>query len=247
MLPVSRRPQNDMMVSTINSIHTAGGSVGYVSLLLGGNDLQYLAASPAFQTALANGDQVGLQTMLGTLLGTIQSNYLHALGELKALAPEATILLPGYYNPYAPLGPGYAPFGQAIQAFNQMIAADAAGTPGAKYVDLYTPFVGKELAADQHRPGRRPPQPGRLRGDRRTAARLPPRVLEPSSILIFSAGIAGMAVVMLRGLVDDSGTDTAFAPESTPPPSPSRQASSIFSGRLIAGMAVVKLRRKRAA
>jgi lysophospholipase L1-like esterase len=183
--------QNDMMLATIASIHDSGGSVGYASLLFGGNDLQYLAATPAFQGA-SLADQTA---MVGALLSTIQNSYLTALAELKTAAPEAQILLPGYYNAYAVLGPDYAVYGQAIEAFNSIIRQDALYF-GAKYVDLETPFVGQELAltsigvGDVH-----PNQAGFAVIARQFAAAAVP---EPSSIFMVAAGLGGVVMIGRR-------------------------------------------------
>ena len=155
------------------------------------NDLQYLAATPAFQTA----SPASQQAMVGALISTIQSNYVTVLSELKTLAPEAKILLPGDHNPYAPLGSSYALFGEAIKALDNVIAADAAAF-GAKYVDLLTPFVGNELALTNIGSG--DPHPNQagyaVIAQQLDAAAVP----EPSSVLVFSAGIVGLLLARCR-------------------------------------------------
>ncbi len=183
--------QNDQMLATIAGIHAGGGSIDYVSLLFGGNDLQYLAATPAFQAATFP-EQV---VMVQAALAMIQSNYLTALTEIKTLAPEAKILLPGYADPFAVLGPSFAVYGLAIDALNSIIAQDAAYF-GASYVDLKTPFVGRELELtnignfDVH-----PNQAGyAVIAQAIEAAAVP----EPASIGLVVAGLAGIALRRLR-------------------------------------------------
>jgi lysophospholipase L1-like esterase len=132
--------QNALMISSINAIHAAGNSVGYVSFLIGSNDVFNLVGTSAFQNASA-ADQ---QAMIAATLGTVQMNYLTVLTEIKTLAPEAKIVLPDYYNPYPAFIPEHAFLDSILVVSNTFVKADAAAF-GATFVDLYPLFAGREL------------------------------------------------------------------------------------------------------
>lgn len=132
--------QFDLMASSIASIHAAGDTVGYVSFLIGGNDLFYLIANPAFQAATS----IEQQMMVGATLATIQANYLAVLDQLAVLAPEAKLILPGYYNPFPSFLPEHDFYDSVLASFNPTIEANAA-LYGATYVDFYSPIAGQEL------------------------------------------------------------------------------------------------------
>ena len=169
-----------------------GNTVSDVSLLFGANDFNHLIGTAAFQNA-SPADQ---QQMIATLFGTVLGNYLTVLTELKSLAPEAHIFLPGYFNPFPSSDPtDHAFYDSVILPFNQAIASDAAAF-GATYVDLYTPFVGNELAltnigiGDTH-----PNQAGYdvIAGQFDAAA-----VPEPGTIVLLASGLAGVTGFRLR-------------------------------------------------
>lgn len=133
--------QNTQLVSKIAAEQAAGHTIGAVTVSLGANDLfavvnnaNFFSMNPAQQ-----------QSAILASMSTIQNNYTALLTELKALAPNASVSLVGYYNPY-PAVPGspITPLaGPAIQLLNAVIAGQAAAF-GAKYVDTYTPFLGRE-------------------------------------------------------------------------------------------------------
>ena len=178
------------MTSSIKAIHAGGNSVGYVSFVIGSNDIFYLVGTSAFQNASA-ADQ---QAMIAATLGTIQSNYLTVLSELKTLAPEAKLILPGYYNPFPTSDPNHAFYDSIISAFDSFVRADA-GAFGATFVDLAPSFLGKELqltnigTGDVH-----PNQAGYavIAGDLASA------VPEPSSLSMLAVGVAGLIALLAR-------------------------------------------------
>lgn len=192
--PSTSTPQNTLFNSTLDAIQAGGGRVDLVTALFGSNDLIYLTQTPAFQAA----DAAGKQAMVTSLFGTIQGNYLTLLTELSTRLPGTTVLLPGYYNPFAPLvaiDPSYAMYDPIIKNFNQMIAADAAAF-GMTYVDIYTPFLGKEalltniLAGDYH-----PNAAGYAVIARQLEAAVP--APEPASVFGLGLGAGSFAAVRL--------------------------------------------------
>lgn len=183
--PNTTTSQNDLMISTIQSIHAAGGSIGFASFLIGSNDIFYLLGTPAFQGASA-ADQ---QAMLGATIGNVLSNYQMVLGELKTLAPEATILLPGYYNPFPSAASEHALYDSILGVFNPAVRAYAQGI-GGRYVDLQSSFAGRELeltnigAGDVH-----PNQAGYAVIARDLESQAVP---EPTGVILLGIGLLGL-------------------------------------------------------
>ncbi len=133
--------QNGAMINTIASTLAAGNTVGAVTVQLGANDLFATVGAPGFFTESPAQQQADILKAMTT----VQNNYTSLLTELHALAPSAQVTLVGYYNPYAavPGSPLYNLAGPAIQLLNAIMAGEASAF-GAKYVDTYTPFLGKE-------------------------------------------------------------------------------------------------------
>jgi lysophospholipase L1-like esterase len=175
-------PQHDRMIASVASIHAAGNSIGYITFVIGANDIFYVIAQPGFQGAT----QADQAAMIAATLGTIQSKYVAVLGELKALAPEAKILLPGYYNPFPAGLPEHVFYDSVLAGFNPLVKADAAAF-GAAFVDVYPSFTGNELAftnigiGDFH-----PTQAGYAA----IAGALAQAVPEPASVFMHSIGLA---------------------------------------------------------
>jgi lysophospholipase L1-like esterase len=177
-------PQNDLMISSIKAIHAMGNSVGYVSFLIGANDVFYLVGTTAFQNATP-ADQ---RAMIAATIGTIQGNYLEVLTELKSLAPEAKIILPDYYNPFPSSAPEHAFYDSILDVFNPQVMAEATAF-GATFVDLYPLFAGRELeltnigSGDAH--------PNRA-GYAVIADALAQAVPEPASVVVMAVGLVGL-------------------------------------------------------
>lgn len=133
--------QNTLLVTQLAAQTAAGNTVGAITVSLGANDLfaimnqaNFFSMNPAQQQS----------AILGAM-STIQNNYTALLTEIHALAPNATVSLVGYYNPYpaVPGSPVTPLAGPAIQLLNAVIAGEATAF-GAKYIDTYTPFLGHE-------------------------------------------------------------------------------------------------------
>jgi lysophospholipase L1-like esterase len=146
--PVS---QDNLMISTVASELAAGHTIKTVSLQLGANDLFVLAGTPGF----FNQSPAQQQAEVMATLQTVAHNDAVILGQLKALLPDARVVLLGYYDPFAPFrnqpsaGALYD-FAQAtagaIPALNQVIRSEAlAYGPNATYIDIYHDFVENEL------------------------------------------------------------------------------------------------------
>lgn len=137
--PNDTTAQNDVMLADIAGIHAAGSTVDYVSLNFGNNDFFYLVSTPAFQSA-SDADKAA---MIGATLLEIGNNYGAVLTELAILAPEAKVLLPGYYNP-VPVGDPRHDLDGLAAYYGNLVIQGVADLFGAKYVDLATPFAGNE-------------------------------------------------------------------------------------------------------
>ncbi|HMB02385.1 MAG TPA: SGNH/GDSL hydrolase family protein, partial [Isosphaeraceae bacterium] len=147
--PAPYPSQNSLLLATIVAAKAAGDPIGTITIHLGANDLFVLTQDPTFFTKSPSEQQ----SLVSAALMTVQSNYTTLLTELKAQVPGASLVLLGYYDPFAPfahdptspLYPTAQVSAPAIQGLNQVIAGEASAF-GARYIDLYTPFLGHELA-----------------------------------------------------------------------------------------------------
>lgn len=182
--PNGTTPQNSLMISSINTIHSSGKTVGYASLMFGANDIFYLTGTPAFQAATP-ADQ---QAMIGATIGTMQTNYVTALTTLTTLAPEAKIVLPFYYNPFPAFAPEHGFYNSILDGFRPLVQADAAAF-GATFVDLGPLFSGRELELTNIATGDVHPNQA---GYSVISGALVQAVPEPSVVLIIGIGILGV-------------------------------------------------------
>ena len=130
-----------MLEQRIAAERAAGHLVDRISFALGLNDIGELITKPEFQ----NADFPTQQQLVIETLGAIGSNYTTVLNYLQTAAPEAELLLLGYYNPYAavPGHPLYQYSFLVIGGLNYVIN-DRAQAYGARYVDVDTAFSGHE-------------------------------------------------------------------------------------------------------
>lgn len=134
--------QSQALQTTIAQAAAAGEIIDTVTIQLGGSDLLARAQDPAFLQA----DPATQQQILLETLGLVQANYTSLLTTLQTSVPQANVYLLGFFNPFAALDPSFPLYNiapTAIQSLNQVIAGQAAAF-GVRYVDLYTPFLGRE-------------------------------------------------------------------------------------------------------
>jgi lysophospholipase L1-like esterase len=130
-------------LATIQAAGDTGDTVDYATIQLGGNDILGPIVQPVFQglTPLQQSQVISAQ------FAALQTNYTALLTSLKAAAPQAKIFVIGYADPFAGLGPANPLAGISTPLTLQANALfkGLATSFGAKYVDIYTPFVGHEL------------------------------------------------------------------------------------------------------
>lgn len=140
--------QQRLAQQTIASNLATGNAVPVVTVQLGANDLFATASDPRFLFATPEDQQ---RLLIDALLGPggFADRYAAILADVRAQLPGAEIYAIGYHNPY----PGAAadslssvfagPSVPGVQFLNAVIAS-VGGQLGAKYVDFYTPLVGRE-------------------------------------------------------------------------------------------------------
>lgn len=132
--------QHDLMLSTIQGINADGGDLRYVSLLMGSNDIFFLLTTAEFQSATFSEQQ----QLLTETISSVLIDYQTVLGELDVLAPDAVVLLPGYYNPYPDQTAEGQFYNSILGAFNPAVE-QLASIFDAEYIDLDSIFDGREL------------------------------------------------------------------------------------------------------
>lgn len=186
--PDATTSQNSLMLSNIAAVHAAGGQVGYASLLFGANDVFALTSKPEF----INGTPAEQQALLTQTLNLAFANYATVLTELKTAAPEARILLPGYYNPFPAAMPAeHAFYEMVLGAFNPALQSTAAAF-GATYVDTYSLFDGNQLTLTNIATGDYHPNQA---GYDAIAAAMFRAVPEPSTLTTLALAFATLAAV----------------------------------------------------
>ncbi len=144
--------QHDLMLQTIADQHALGNTIDHVTMHLGVNDF----------LSLADGDFLNLppDQQFGQVLLVFDSmitNIQAALADLNTLAPEADVMVMGYYDPYAlfvdhpELDPSPSGDGVALSAISADIAPllndvleAVAGEAGATFVPIADLFAGRE-------------------------------------------------------------------------------------------------------
>jgi lysophospholipase L1-like esterase len=134
------------------------GSAGvprYITLQIGGNDLLDIIGAPGFSSL----PLLQQQMQIAAGFSTLQTNYAAILTNLRTIAPSAEIYLLGYPDPFmgldgvAPTNPlfptnPFGPLSTLLAVQTNTLIQNLAAQPAfnARYVDIYTPFVGNEKA-----------------------------------------------------------------------------------------------------
>jgi lysophospholipase L1-like esterase len=189
--PNSFPTQNALMLQTIASEQAAGHVIRTVSVQLGANDMFVVVNQPNF-FSLTPAQQ---QALIGQAFATLQTNYTNLLLELKSLLPQANLILLDYHNPFnaAPNTPIGMVADPVIQALSSLIAGEASAF-GARFVDIYKPFLGNELADTLIVTGNVHPN---AQGYQLIVTQLE-AAPEPSSLFLMGTGLAGGLLIMRR-------------------------------------------------
>ena len=132
--------QFQRLLETIEKARAQKREIYRITIHLGGNDLQELLSDPEY----VYGDDAARQAKLRPVLARVAANYERLLATLREKAPEARVVILGYPNAFRALGAFYQSMTEpAIQGLNAVLAREAARW-GARYVDVYTPFLGHE-------------------------------------------------------------------------------------------------------
>ena len=123
--------QEAKFLATVAGEKVAGNTISTVSITLGFNDLSNLVGMPA--SAVMAG------------LMDYQAKYSSILAEIRQMAPNANLIVLGYFNPFPadPTSPAASTFNTYGSQLNGIIQA-LAGQYGGSYVNTFTPFLGHE-------------------------------------------------------------------------------------------------------
>ena len=151
--PLPGNAQSLALQSRLAQIKAGGGTTDIITIQMGGNDILALFGQSAF-TSLSSAQQNQVLQSQFLNLQTRYANLLTSLANPNTGAPGAQILLVGYADPFAGLGannplagpdPAHPLSTQLTLTTNALIQG-IANNFGVRYVDIYTPFVGNELA-----------------------------------------------------------------------------------------------------
>jgi len=132
--------QSQLFANTVAAQTALGNTVSAITITLGFNELAALA--PMQNTPAAEAAAIA---QIPATLAAYRTNETAVLNQVRSLAPNASLYLLGYFNPFpadpaSPAAPVFAAGGTALNGVIQSLAAQF----GATYVDNATPFVGNE-------------------------------------------------------------------------------------------------------
>lgn len=155
-------PGKSQLQDSITFLNANAGKVSPISLNIGPNDILRLINGPIISGGcggLGNPNVIACLTAAApALFNSIATNVGNTLGQLKAAAPGANIILQGLYNPYAVV-PGFGgPSNALATQLNAVLASVAAGA-GATFVDVF-PTINASLGTVCAYTLMCPPSPG---------------------------------------------------------------------------------------
>ena len=132
--------QGTVFANTVATQRAQGNTISTITVTLGFNELAALA--PVQNTPAAEAAAIA---QIPATLAAYQASYTAVLNEIRSLAPNASLYLLGYYNPFpadptSPAAPVFNAGGTALNGVIQGLAAQF----GAAYVNNAAPFVGNE-------------------------------------------------------------------------------------------------------
>jgi lysophospholipase L1-like esterase len=149
--------QFDALQAQVNSIRGAGNSIDYITVQFGGNDVLALFAQSSFTSLDSFSQGIVLNNRFNNLQTRYQQLLTYLTGPSVGIGRER-ILLVGYADPFRGLGasnplilPGSGgtvnnPFSTQLTLQANSLISGLAQANGVQYVDIYTPFLGNEVA-----------------------------------------------------------------------------------------------------
>jgi len=134
--------QSTVFANTVAAQTAAGNTIEAITITLGFNELAALA--PAANTPAAESAAIAA---IPATLAAYRISYTAVLDQVRSLAPNAELVLLGYFNPFPadPASPGAPVFNAGGTQLNSVIQS-LATQYGAIYVDNATSFIGHEAA-----------------------------------------------------------------------------------------------------